>query len=100
MVDLCRLGASIVARARQLSVSACPDSLFRECASDMSRGARLAQTSRLLRLSRSFMRAVSTLEMRSLLLRRYAHMLRRFRATPLDFSERRREFYASYWEEA
>lgn len=46
------------------------------------------------------MRAVSTLEMRSLLLRRYAPMLRRFRETPLDFGERRTEFYASYWEDA
>lgn len=35
-----------------------------------------------------------------MLLRRYAHMVRRFTATPLDFSERRREFYASYWEDA
>ena len=46
------------------------------------------------------MREVSTLETRSLLLRRYAHMFRRFRATPQDFSERRRGFYASYWEDA
>ena len=44
------------------------------------------------------MRAVSTLETRSLLLRRYAHMLHRFRATPPDFGERRAEFYARYWE--
>jgi cyanophycin synthetase len=46
------------------------------------------------------MRAVSTLETRSLLLRRYAHMYRRFRATPLNFNERRAGFYASYWEDA
>lgn len=46
------------------------------------------------------MREVSTLETRSLLLRRYAKMFRRFRATPLNFSERRKAFYASYWEDA
>jgi hypothetical protein len=46
------------------------------------------------------MRAVSTLETRSLLLRRYAQMFRRFKATPPSFSERRTGFYASYWEEA
>src|SRR2546423_6044769 len=46
------------------------------------------------------MRAVSTLEMHSLLFRRYGQMLRRLRESPLDFSERRTEFYASYWTEA
>ncbi len=46
------------------------------------------------------MRAVSTLETRSLLLRRYAHMFRRFRATTPSFDERRAGFYASYWENA
>lgn len=46
------------------------------------------------------MRAVSPLETRSLLLRRYGKMFQRFRANPLDFSERRKAFYASYWEYA
>lgn len=46
------------------------------------------------------MRAVSTLETRSVLLRRYAQMARRFTVRPLDFSGRRTEFYAGYWTEA
>ncbi len=46
------------------------------------------------------MRAVSTLETRSLLLRRYAKMFHRFRATPRNFGKRRSGFYVSYWEDA
>src|SRR5688572_11668809 len=44
------------------------------------------------------MRSVSTLETRSLLLRRYAYMFRRLSASPPNFDERRAGFYASYWE--